>query len=154
MAGRHWILPVGRDFLQKTVLTAQRTDSVWHGISGTCEHGHASHHALNSGKHGPRSSSHQWCMIAQGSSLPLDVKMQATTQMRTKTLSCRSQGSRWPRIKAHYITHSMNVPWLSHLVWHSKPSNAMQVILTWLKMQHGTNYTRHTKCHATNMARM
>ena len=65
IAGRHWILPVGRNFLQKTVLTANRGQTVWHGISGICKHGHASYHALNSGKHGPRSSSHQWCMIAQ-----------------------------------------------------------------------------------------
>mgnify|MGYP003702484299 CR=1 FL=1 len=88
------------------------------------------------------------------SSLPFDVKMHAITQMRTKTLSCRRQGSRWPRIKAHYITRSMNVPWLSHLVWHPKPSNAMHAMLTRFKMQHDTNYARHAKCHATNMASM
>ena len=66
IAGRHRIMSVGKNLLQKTVLTANRGQTVWHGISGTCKHGHASYHALNSGKHGPRSSSHQWCMIAQG----------------------------------------------------------------------------------------
>ena len=45
IAGRHWILPVGRNFLQKTVLTANRGQTVWHGISGICKHGHASYHA-------------------------------------------------------------------------------------------------------------
>lgn len=47
-------------------LTANREQTV-HGMgfSGTCGHGYASYHALNSKKHDLRSSSHQWCMMAQ-----------------------------------------------------------------------------------------
>ena len=59
MAGRHSILPIGKNSLQKTVLTATRTDSVWHGIPSKCMHGHTPYHAMDSREHGPRSPGHQ-----------------------------------------------------------------------------------------------
>ena len=122
----HWLLrelsaihqwPVGTECCRSAETSCrrqfwqqQKTNSIWHGISGTCEHGHVPHHVLNSGKHGPRFSSHQLCMIAQEIKLAIWCKNACNTQMRTKTLSCLSQGPRWPRVKTRYITYSMNAP--------------------------------------------
>ena len=75
-------------------------------------------------------------MIAQGIKFATWCKDACNTQMKTKALSCWSQRPRWPSVKARYITYGMNAPQPSHLVWHPKPSNAMHVMQTWLKMQH------------------
>ena len=44
-------------------LTAIRTDSVWHGISSKCMHGHTPYHARDSREHDPQPSGHQSCIL-------------------------------------------------------------------------------------------
>ena len=80
-------LPAESGFWQQ-----QRTDSVWHGISSKCKHGHTPHHAMDSRERGPRSSGHQLCIFdawwPKRPRLQFNVKCMQTKHMNTNTLSC------------------------------------------------------------------
>ena len=152
IADRHQILPVGRNFLQKTIWqqTGNRQCMAW-GFQV-----HVSMVMLpimfwtqRSMTFDPRAINGAWWR--KESNLPFDVRMHATNKMGSEALSSWSPRPRWPGIEAHYITWSMNVPWFPHLVWHPKPSecNAWYANMA----QHATWYqdAKHNKHYATNM---
>ena len=68
-------------------LTANREQTV-HGMgfSGTCGHGCASYHVLNSKKHDPRSLSHQWSMMTQGIKFATQCKDACNKQNEIRSL--------------------------------------------------------------------
>ena len=58
--------PVGTEFCRSAETSCrrqfwqqQRIDSIWHGISGTCEHNHTPYHVYGSKEHGTWFSDHQ-----------------------------------------------------------------------------------------------
>lgn len=123
-AGRHYILPVGTKFLQRTVWQQQQTDSAWYGILSICKHGQCFLSCMGLKEAWPLvlgpSIMHLGAWWPKEPRLPFNVKKRCMqhTKWEPSPYHVKIKGPSDMRIEACFATWSTNTPHSSHLVWH------------------------------------
>ena len=129
-------------------LTATRTDSVWHGILGTCKHGHAPYHVLDSREHGPWSLGHQLCTLVHDSlrgQVCISMNMHATHKWRPRPYHVKVKGLGDRELRR--VTSLIVWTFLNPHTRFDTPNQVMQCMLC----KHGSTMQPNTKVQTCHM---